>query len=41
MSVTAPEKADAFIALLEPFLEPHRLLVLYTPVHVVRGAKFP
>ncbi len=40
MSVTATEKAEAFIALLEPLLEPHRLMVLYTPVHVVRSSKF-
>ena len=40
MSVTSEEKANAFLSALEPLLEPHRLLVLYAPVHVVRGSKF-
>jgi len=40
MSVTTREKAEAFIALLEPLLETHGLLLLLTPVQVVRGSKF-
>lgn len=40
MSVTTEEKATEFLLSLEPLLEPHRLLVLYSPVHVVRGSKF-
>lgn len=40
LAVTSKAKAQAFISALEPLLETHGLVALYSAVSVVRGAKF-
>lgn len=40
MSVTSDAKARAFLDALEPLLDSHGLVVLCSPVTVIRGAKF-
>jgi hypothetical protein len=40
LAITAPEKAEHFVDLISPLLEPHRLLLLLGDVDVVRGPQF-
>jgi hypothetical protein len=40
LAVTAPDKADQFVDLITPLLEPHRLLLLLGDVDVVLGPQF-
>lgn len=40
MTITADEKAEAFVSALSPLLDSHRLLVMVSEVTVVRGSKF-
>ena len=40
LAIANQARADAFFASVEPLLESHGLLVLRSPVHVIRAEKF-
>jgi hypothetical protein len=40
LAITTPAKADHFVDLISPMLEPHSLLLLLSDVDVVRGPHF-